>query len=127
MQCFKSLHISLLLQLMRPLCFCRHTIKALNNLNTPMKKVIFLLFVTAHVYGQSIDYNKIILPDHVQNPDFAEKLVQLAWKNNPVNEILRREIKRNEYQVKRNAGQWLDIISMQGNLNEFNLNAQNQM
>ncbi len=92
-----------------------------------MKKVIFLLFVTAHVYGQSIDYNKIILPDHVQNPDFAEKLVQLAWKNNPVNEILRREIKRNEYQVKRNAGQWLDIISMQGNLNEFNLNAQNQM
>ena len=82
--------------------------------------------MTAHAYGQGIDYNKIILPDHVQSPDFAEKLVQLAWRNNPVNEILRREVKRNEYQVKRNAGQWLDMFSMQGNLNEFNLNAQNE-
>src|SRR5690606_15795439 len=84
-----------------------------------MKKIIVLLFVTTHVLGQSVDYNKIILPDHVQSPDFAEKLVQLAWRNNPVNEMLRREIKRNDYQVKRNAGQWLDIFSVQGNLNEF--------
>jgi outer membrane protein TolC len=87
-----------------------------------MKKVILLLFVTAHAFGQNVDYNKIILPDHVQSPDFAEKLVQLAWKNNPTNEVLRREIKMNEYQVKRNAAQWLDIIHLQGNLNEFNLN-----
>lgn len=87
-----------------------------------MKKIIVLLFVTTHVLGQSVDYNKIILPDHVQSPDFAEKLVQLAWRNNPVNEMLRREIKRNEYQVKRNAGQWLDILSLQGNLNEFTIN-----
>jgi outer membrane protein TolC len=87
-----------------------------------MKKVILLLFVTAHVVGQSVDYNKIILPAHVQTPDFAEKLVQLAWQNNPLNEVLRREIKISEYQVKRNASQWLDIIQLQGNLNEFTIN-----
>src|SRR5690606_1618627 len=86
-----------------------------------MKKIIFLLFVTTHVFGQSIDYNKIILPDHVQSPDFAEKLVQLAWQNNPLNEVLRKEIKAGEYQVKRNAGDWLDIIQLQGNLNEFTI------
>lgn len=86
-----------------------------------MKKIIFLLFVTTHVLGQNIDYNKIILPNHVQSPDFAEKLVQLAWQNNPLNEVLRREIKAGEYQVKRNAGDWLDIIQLQGNLNEFTI------
>lgn len=87
-----------------------------------MKKVIILLFVTANVLGQNVDYNKIILPDHVQSPDFAEKLVQLAWKNNPLNEVLRREIKASEYQVKKNAANWLDIVQIQGNLNEFNIN-----
>jgi outer membrane protein TolC len=81
-----------------------------------------LLFVTANVLGQNVDYNKIILPDHVQSPDFAEKLVQLAWKNNPQNEVLRREIKISEYQVKKNAAEWLDIIGLQGNVNEFTLN-----
>jgi outer membrane protein TolC len=87
-----------------------------------MKKIILLLFVTANVLGQNVDYNKIILPDHVQSPDFAEKLVQLAWKNNPQNEVLRREIKISEYQVKKNAAEWLDIIGLQGNVNEFTLN-----
>jgi outer membrane protein TolC len=87
-----------------------------------MKKVIFLLFVTVHAFGQNVDYNKIILPDHVQSPDFAEKLVQIAWRNNPLNEVLRNEIKISEYQVKKNAGSWLDIITVSGNLNEFTIN-----
>jgi outer membrane protein TolC len=87
-----------------------------------MKKIIFLLFVTVNVFGQSVDYNKIILPDHVQSPDFAEKLVQLAWQNNPLNEVLRSEVKIAEYAVKRNKADWWDIIHLQGNLNEFTVN-----
>ncbi len=87
-----------------------------------MKRILFLLFVTVHAFGQNIDYNKIILPSHVQSPDFAEKLVQLAWNNHPDNEILRSEIKASEYQVKKNAANWLDIITVTGNLNEFVLN-----
>jgi outer membrane protein TolC len=87
-----------------------------------MKKIIFLLFVTVNVFGQNVDYNKIILPSHVQSPDFAEKLVQLAWQNNPLNDILRREIKISEYAVKRNKADWWDIIHLQGNLNEFTVN-----
>ncbi len=81
--------------------------------------------MTTHVFGQSVDYNKIILPSHVESPDFAEKLVQLAWQNNPLNEVLRREVKAGEYQVKRNAADWLDIIQLQGNLNEFTINKEN--
>jgi outer membrane protein TolC len=87
-----------------------------------MKKILFLLFVTVHAFGQNVDYNKIILPDHVQSPDFAEKLVQLAWKNNPNNEMLRSEIRISEYEVKKNAASWLDIITLTGNINEFVIN-----
>jgi outer membrane protein TolC len=87
-----------------------------------MKKVIFLMFVTANVFAQTVDYNKIILPNHVQSPDFAEKLVQLAWQNNPLNEVYKSEIKINEYAVKRNKADWWDIVQLQGNLNEFTVN-----
>lgn len=78
--------------------------------------------MTANVFGQSVDYNKIILPSHIQSPDFAEKLVQLAWQNNPLNDILRREVTISEYAVKRNRAEWWDIIHLQGNLNEFTVN-----
>lgn len=90
-----------------------------------MKKVLFVLLVlvvAAQAYGQNVDYNKIILPDHIQTPDFAEKLVQLAWKNHPTNEVYRRELIIAQYQVKRAAGSWLDIFNVSGNLNEFVLN-----
>src|SRR5690606_6563626 len=33
-----------------------------------------------------------------------------------------REVTASEYEVKKAAGSWLDIISLTGNLNEFNLN-----
>jgi outer membrane protein TolC len=87
-----------------------------------MKKIIFLLFVTVNVFAQNVDYNKIILPEHIQSPDFAEKLVQLAWNNNPLNEVLRSEVKISEYAIKRNKADWWDIIHLQGNLNEFTVN-----
>jgi outer membrane protein TolC len=87
-----------------------------------MKNVILLLLIASSVYGQNVDYNKIILPEGVKTDDFAEKLVQLAWKNNPTNEILLRNINTARLDVKRSGVQWLDIFSAQGNLNEFTIN-----
>jgi outer membrane protein TolC len=84
-----------------------------------MRKILFLLLVTVNAFGQTIDYNKIILPNHIQSPDFAERLVQLAWQNNPGNEILSHDKKIAEYSVKRNNADWWDIIQLQGNVNEF--------
>lgn len=71
--------------------------------------------------AQNVDYNKIILPDRVQSQDFGEKLVQLAWKNHPKNEILKRELLIAQYQVGRSAADWMDLITIQGNLNEINI------
>lgn len=80
-----------------------------------------LCIISGALRAQGIDYNKIILPDHVQSPEFAEKLVQLAWKNHPTNEIFRRQVQVAEYEVSKSSAAWLDVFSVQGNLNEFNI------
>jgi outer membrane protein TolC len=90
-----------------------------------MKTLIFLLLISSSLLAQSVDYNKIILPDNAHTSDFAEKLVQLAWKNHPTNEMIRREVNIAGYEVKKSAVSWLDIIHVQGNLNEFVLNPGN--
>lgn len=89
-----------------------------------MKKIIFLLMMSVPAFGQNIDYNKIILPEYTRSPDFAEKLVQIAWRNHPTNEVFRREVNVADATVKQSAAQWLDIVSFTGNLNEFTINPQ---
>jgi outer membrane protein TolC len=86
-----------------------------------MKKVILFLFICGSAVAQNIDYNKVILPEHA-SMDYVEKLVQLAWKNHPDNEILRREQNVAEYDVAASASQWLDIFRFTGNMNEFTVN-----
>lgn len=86
-----------------------------------MYLVIVPLFIWVQTFAQ-VDYNKVILPDNARTEDFGEKLVQLAWKNHPLNEVTRREVDVAGLEVKKTSGQWLDIFSVQGNLNEFNIN-----
>jgi outer membrane protein TolC len=88
-----------------------------------MKTLVFvLIFVSTAAVCQNVDYNKIILPSGAQTSDFAEKLVQLAWRNHPTNEVFRREVNVAEYETKKSAAQWADAIHVQGNVNQFVLN-----
>jgi outer membrane protein TolC len=87
-----------------------------------MKTLIFLLVISVPVFGQNIDYNKVILPDYTKTTDFAERLVQLAWRNNPTNEAIRRTVNVAEYDVRQSTTSWLDIVTFTGNLNQFTLN-----
>jgi outer membrane protein TolC len=87
-----------------------------------MKKIIFFLMISSPLFGQNVDYNKIILPEYTKSPDFAEKLVQLAWRNHPANEVYRREVNVANAAVKQSAAMWLDVISFTGNVNEFTIN-----
>ncbi len=86
--------------------------------------LVVLMFASLHIVGhsQSIDYNKIILPDHIQSPDFAEKLVQIAWKNHPLNEVARQDFNKAKVDVWRINADWLNFINLQSNINEFVLN-----
>jgi outer membrane protein TolC len=87
-----------------------------------MKLIFSLLVLSCSLaFAQEVDYNKIILPDRIQGQDLPEKLVQLAWKNHPTNEVLRRQLAIAQYEVRGGAANWLDMITIQGNLNEFNI------
>ncbi len=89
-----------------------------------MKMIIFLLLISAPLFGQNVDYNKVIFPESSQSLAFEEKLIQLAWRNHPDNEILRREVNIAGYNVNQSNSAWLDNIRITGNLNEFTLNKQ---
>lgn len=81
-----------------------------------------LLVISAPLLGQNVDYNKVIFPESSQAIDFGEKLVQLAWRNHPSNEAVRREVNIAEYNVKQQNVSWLENIRIMGNVNEFTLN-----
>lgn len=74
------------------------------------------------VRAQSIDYNKIILPDHISPENFEEKLVQLAWKNHPSNKIVLQNVSIAQKEKHVAQWRWLDDIYANGNLNEYTIN-----
>jgi outer membrane protein TolC len=74
-------------------------------------------------YSQSIDYNKIILPEKAANIEFEEKLVQLAWKNHPLNLNVYNNLSVAKHETKIESAEWLNTIRISGNLNEFNINS----
>lgn len=75
-------------------------------------------------YAQNIDYNKIILPEDATEIGLAEKLVQLAWENNPANQELLHQARVAKYDYKLEKWSWISSITASGNLNEFTLNPQ---
>ncbi len=85
--------------------------------------ITFIVFaiIISRAFAQQVDYNKIILPDEAANISFEEKLVQLAWKNNPASAIVQGEAKVAQYEAKAAGGKWLGLFGAQGNLNEFTI------
>ena len=71
--------------------------------------------------AQSVDYDKIILPDNAKNVSFEERLVQLAWKNNPETALARDGVGVSYEESKVARTQWSTLAGVTGNLNEFNI------
>ena len=88
-----------------------------------MKKIIvLLLFIGSIAQAQKIDYNKIILPKNAQNVDLGERLVQIAWENNPTNEAYRKQVSVAKQSVRLANWTWLNDIYGVLNLNEVTVN-----
>lgn len=89
-------------------------------------RILFLMIVFLSLGGllnaQSVDYNKIILPDGTFTEEMSEKLVRLAWKNYPANEIFKREITIADKELVQAKWSWFENVGAQGNLNEFTIN-----
>jgi len=88
-----------------------------------MKNILLFsaMFICIVAEGQKIDYNTIILPMNAADVEFSEKLVRLAWQNNPSVEVLTHEMDQSRYEVKYAKWNWLDNIRVSGNINEFNI------
>ncbi|UII25501.1 TolC family protein [Fulvivirga maritima] len=71
--------------------------------------------------AQTIDYDRIVLPEDAQDITIEERLVQLAWKNHPDNKMLFREKQAAKYNMRSTQWSWLEQINISGNLNEFTL------
>lgn len=76
--------------------------------------------------AQKVDYNKIILPRDASNISIAERLVQIAWDNNPAHRVLDYELQTAELRKKKVGLVWLENIGVNGNLNEFNIKSFNR-
>lgn len=84
--------------------------------------ILFLLTINGFAYSQKVDYNRIIPPQYVTELSFSEKLVYLAWQNNPTNDVLQHEYNIAEKNKVKANWAWLDIFSAAYNLNEFTIN-----
>lgn len=80
---------------------------------------LLLIFAALTTFGQSVDYNTIILPESVSDASFEERLVRLAWKNNPSTKILNHQAATAEIEVKQARWSFLNDFRIQGNINEF--------
>lgn len=91
-----------------------------------MKSVFVFLFCLFGIFAarsQNVDYNRIILPEGVRDIEFEEKLVQLAWKNHPSNKVVYNNLNVARYETKAASAEWLNTVRVSGNLNEFNIDA----
>jgi outer membrane protein TolC len=87
----------------------------------PFVVIILLVIGAAGVHAQTVDYNKIVLPDAITPNNFEDKLVQLAWKNHPSNKIVLKDVDIANREARLTRWKWLDDIYATGNLNEFTL------
>ncbi|WP_448518555.1 TolC family protein [Rhodoflexus sp.] len=81
---------------------------------------------TSLSYAQTVSspkvvYEKIILPEISDTTNIRERIVFLAWQNNPAirRSMLRKEISDANVRIARSG--WLAAFRIIGNLNEFNI------
>lgn len=90
-----------------------------------MKRALFipvlLLMLPVVALSQRVDYNKIILPVGATDISFEERLVQLAWQNNPATHIAQKDVAASGHEVKAVGAQWLRHIGVTANINEYSL------
>lgn len=91
------------------------------NMKSLILFLLGLLFVATNAYSQSVDYNKIILPDNAKDISIEERLVQIAWRNNPMTAVAANNVSSGEYRLRRSQWSVLDHLRFQGNLNEFTI------
>lgn len=88
----------------------------------PFLFFIVLVSVCDFAYSQEVDYNRIVSPSYPSDLSFEEKLVYLAWRNHPTNDVLHHQHEMAKYNKVRTNWEWMEIFSATYNINEFTIN-----
>jgi len=80
----------------------------------------FILSVN-FAWAQKVDYNKIIAPESSSGMSMEERLVQLAWQNNPSSAMAKGNVAFAQYGLKTVKTEWATQFGVNGNLNEFTI------
>jgi outer membrane protein TolC len=81
--------------------------------------LMFFLTITG-LKAQQTDFNRVVLPIEMKAKDFREYLVQLAWLNNPDNDVYALEVENAKDQLSVTKKDWMKDFQVSGNLNEAN-------
>jgi len=84
--------------------------------------ISLLVLINFTIYGQStVNYDKIIPPAEARHLSMPERLVQIAWQNQPNVEVLKSQliIFKQDHKKARNA--WFDYLNLGFNANEYTL------
>lgn len=82
---------------------------------------MFALLACQFAKAQQTDFNRVVQPVEMKAKDFREYLIQLAWVNNPDNQILSKEIDIAKEELKITKKDWLKDLQVTSNLNEANI------
>ena len=68
-------------------------------------------------YSQRVNFDQVVQPFDQIAEDFEEFLVQLAWLNNPSNDVLLHKLNIADQEVKNARQGWWEAVGMQVNYN----------
>lgn len=87
-----------------------------------MRHLVLLLCLIqfSSLFAQNANFDEIVIPLERLTRDYKEKLVQLAWANNPDNKVLEHEVNIAEIDHKGAKTTWLESVQATFNLNEGN-------
>ena len=86
-----------------------------------MKKILSALLALSiqfSVFSQQLDFNKVVVPIDSRARTFEDFLVQLAWMNNPENNVLAKEVDIAKVELKIQKWEWTDNLEALLNYNE---------
>ena len=96
-----------------------------NRINKLFLVSIFTIGISQFsLFAQQTNFDKIVVPITQKAASYEEKLIQLAWQNNPYHNSLQAEKKIAEQEQKLHQKDWMDGVYATFNLNEGNINPQ---
>jgi len=88
--------------------------------------ILILLGCAFNSYSQKADFKKIIAPyDSINEIDYLEKLITLAWENYPKNKSFGNKRTEASESVKQARNSWMNNLNLFTSFNSYN-NAQSQ-